>query len=58
TPIIHAAMAGHLKIVQYLHKNGANINPDYGGRRATPINNAAMGGHLEVVQYLHKNGAN
>src|SRR4030042_1933252 len=50
--LIDYCKVGNLKMVKYLHQNGADI---------TANNNAAIrwasrNGHLEVVKYLHQNG--
>jgi len=43
-----AAMNGHVKCLEYLHKNGCSLDKkDY--------YNAAYGDHLECLEYLHKN---
>jgi len=48
-----ASHYGHLEMVKYLHKRGADIRAldDY------CISWAAHEGHLEIVKYLHDNGA-
>ncbi len=52
--VILASKNGHLSVVEYLHKNGANIST----LDDIPIRWASENGHLSVVEYLHKNGAN
>lgn len=56
TPLQSAAKEGHLKIIKYLLKQGADINcrcsPVY-----NPIQYASIRGHLHVVQFLLENGA-
>ena len=48
---------GHLAVVKYLIKEGANVNQaDKNG--VTPLFMSAQNGHLEVVEYLIENGAN
>ena len=56
TALIGAARGGHLKVVEYLVKYGANIDlKDNLGR--TALMWAARYGHVEVVKYLLENGA-
>ncbi|KAL8786436.1 MAG: hypothetical protein Q9195_008206 [Heterodermia aff. obscurata] len=56
TPLQHAVDAGHLHIVQKLHRAGANINTmDKFGRTALHI--AAMRHRLRIAGYLLDNGA-
>ena len=56
TPLQHAAYAGHLHIVQKLHRAGAHINAiDKFGRTALHI--AAMRRRLRIAGYLLDNGA-
>ena len=56
TPLQHAVDAGHLHIVQKLHRAGANINArDKFGRTALRI--AAMRRRLRIAEYLLDNGA-
>jgi ankyrin repeat protein len=52
--LIIACEEGHLKIVQYLVKNGADINIQYG----SPIQEAVSNGRLEIVKLLFENGVN
>ena len=40
-------------MVEYLHKNGADITAD----NNYAVKWASANGHLEVVKYLHENGA-
>ena len=51
--LIQAAINGNLKVVKYLHQNGADIRAldDHALRWS------ADSGHLDVVKYLHQNGA-
>ena len=48
--LILSSKNGHLEVVKYLHKKGADIKDD-------AIILASENGHLKVVKYLHKNGA-
>lgn len=50
----YAAANGHLPVVKYLVKNGANISTS----KYNPLTPAAANGHLPVVKYLVKQGAN
>jgi len=49
--ILSAAREGHLNLVEYLHKNGADINTDN-----EIFVTAAKFGKLDVVQYFFENG--
>jgi ankyrin repeat protein len=49
----NAAFNGHLDVVKYLIKNGANIHANYD----ESIRFAAKNNHLDVVKYLIKHGA-
>ena len=51
-----AAGGGHLKVVELLLKNGANLNDT--SSCSPSLKAAAGGGHLKVVELLLKNGAN
>ena len=53
TPIMAAALNGHLEIVRKLRMHGAEIEP----RGWTPLIYAATGGHDDVVTYLLDQGA-
>ncbi len=46
-------MSGHLKVVKYLHKNGADLT--YNDNISIRL--ASRNGHIEVVKYLYENGA-
>ena len=51
TGLHHAAMNGHLNVVQYLTANDVNpAIPGQGG--VTPLRFASMCGHLNVVRFL------
>jgi ankyrin repeat protein len=54
TPLMGAALTGHLDIVRKLRAQGADLDP----RGWTPLIYAATGGHDEVVTYLLDQGAN
>ena len=54
TPLMAAALNGHLEIVRKLRTQGADIEP----RGWTPLIYAATGGHDDVVAYLLDQGAN
>jgi hypothetical protein len=51
-----AAKHGQLHVVQFLVKQGANVN--YHSTAGTPLLQAAASGHGHVVEYLLKAGAN
>ncbi|CAE7007412.1 hypothetical protein PTNB73_00048 [Pyrenophora teres f. teres] len=56
TPLLIAAQKGHEKTVEYLVKNGANVNAeDYYGRRA--LHWTAQHGHQTTLQLLTEHGA-
>ena len=55
TPLLYAAQEGHVKVVQYLVKCGAN--KEASGSGCTALYVAAMDGHLAVVQILVEHGA-
>jgi ankyrin repeat protein len=52
--LIEAAKNGHLEVVQFLIRNGADIHAD----NDLAIRHAARNEHLDVVRYLIENGAN
>jgi uncharacterized protein len=54
TPLMAAALNGHLEVVRKLRTQGADIEP----RGWTPLIYAATGGHDVVVAYLLDQGAN
>jgi len=53
TPIMVAALGGHLAIVKKLHRRGADVDPE----GWTPLSYAATNGHTAVVAYLLDSGA-
>ena len=57
TALLSAAKKGHLTIVEYLHKRGADINTQAYDRRS-PLLAASLSTYASVVNYLLKNGAN
>ena len=52
--LINSSKDGHLEVVKYLIKNGANVHAMNDKALICASNN----GHLEIVKYLIKNGAN
>lgn len=56
TPLIMASQFGKPKVVQFLIKQGANINAKNKGQ-ATPLIMAAKQGHTKVIEILLNNGA-
>jgi uncharacterized protein len=54
TPLMAAALNGHLEIVRKLRTQGADLEP----RGWTPLIYAATGGHDDVATYLLDQGAN
>jgi ankyrin repeat protein len=56
TPLIEAAINGHLSVVKFLVERGADVNKvDADGSSALLA--AASGGHLPIVEYLIEHGA-
>ena len=55
-PLSYAAYNGHLEIVDYLLRRGAEVNGKT-GNGSTALFFAARFGHMEVVQLLLKNQA-
>jgi len=56
TPCHYASRGGHLRVLQWLHKKGADINAE-NNVGDTPFHMAAENGRHGVVQWLHENGA-
>lgn len=56
TPLHSAAAAGHVKLVQYLLKEGADINAT-GRFGETPLHCAAAAGYTDIVRILVEEGA-
>ncbi len=57
TALAYAADKGHVEIVRYLLKNGAEVNTTDNFYQATPLSWASMGGHAEIIGLLLENGA-
>lgn len=55
-PLWCAAAAGHLGVVSFLVKRGADVNATT-KTNSTPLRAACFDGHFEVVQFLVKNSA-
>jgi len=51
TPVFHAASAGHLEALRWLHNNGANLD-SVTLNRAPLLGIAAEGGNADVLRYL------
>jgi ankyrin repeat protein len=58
TPLHLASYAGHAKVVDFLLRNGAEVNAEARSALKTPLHLAVDGGHAEVVKLLVKRGAN
>ena len=59
--LTHAAEAGNLRLVEFLHKKGAKINreevlPSGCAKYKSSMGAAAASGDLETLNYLHENG--
>ncbi|CDS37799.1 ankyrin domain repeat containing protein [Echinococcus multilocularis] len=57
TPLMKAARAGHLDVVQLLVECGFPVNQTTTQNDATALSLACNGGHAQVVEYLLRNGA-
>ena len=57
TPLILAALRGHVKVVEFLVDHGADVEAE-NRKGQTPLSNAAANGRLEVVRFLVRRGAN
>jgi ankyrin repeat protein len=51
TPLMFAAMGGHLEMVKLLVANGADLKAK-SNQGETPLNLAEKGGHMKVVEFL------
>ena len=60
SPLLHATMEGHVKIVKLLLEHGADVNAPswFGGSSSLPLHTAAGKGDIEILQMLLKHGAN
>jgi ankyrin repeat protein len=57
-PLGLAAYFGHIKIVEYLIKAGAEVNsPSKNSLKVTPLQSAVAGSHLEITSLLLEAGA-
>lgn len=54
--IIEASIAGNLNVVEFLHKNQANLNLQHSNSYA--LYEAALNGHKNLTRWLLENGAN
>lgn len=57
TPLMEAASAGHVDIIELLLKHGADVNAQ-SSTGNTPLMYACAGGHVAAVKLLLSNGAN
>lgn len=57
TPLMEAASAGHLEIIELLLKHGADVNATSSSGN-TPLMYACAGGHVNAVKLLLSSGAN
>jgi ankyrin repeat protein len=57
TPLMEAASAGHIEIIELLLRHSADVNAQ-SSTGNTPLMYACAGGHVEAVKTLLKNGAN
>lgn len=58
TALMVAAQDGHINIVRFLLRNGADVNAMSKGGGATPLIVACTMGHIEIVKMLIEKGAN
>lgn len=56
TPLMLSAYHGHVDVVSYLVKNGANVDGE--SKYGTPVMAAVVKGNQEIVTVLLKNNAN
>ncbi len=57
TPIHYAAANNELKVLKFLHKNGADLNYQTQKRKETALMIAVEEGHRAIISYLLENGA-
>lgn len=57
TPLMEAASAGHIEIIELLIRHGADVNAQ-SSTGNTPLMYACAGGHVEAVKTLLSHGAN
>lgn len=57
TPLMEAASAGHVEIIELLIRHGADVNAQ-SSTGNTPLMYACAGGHVEAVKVLLAHGAN
>ena len=57
TALMFAALAGHVSVVSFLLKEGAQLNVESDSNKDSPLTFACWKGHVEVVALLLKNGA-
>jgi ankyrin repeat domain-containing protein 17 len=57
TPLMEAASAGHIEIIELLIRHGADVNAQ-SSTGNTPLMYACAGGHVEAVKALLNHGAN
>lgn len=53
----YASREGQLKIVDFLLRNGFDVNKQESGEGINPLRSACSGGHLDVVRFLLDHGA-
>jgi len=56
SPIHYSALNGHFSVVDYLVKQGADINAK-GYSEMTPLHFSVENGYLDAVEYLLNHGA-
>lgn len=56
-PLHHAAVRGHLEVVELLVESGARIGADSTIKSPSSLHLAAQGGHSNIVNYLVSRGA-
>jgi len=59
TPLLKAIGNNHILVVEYMCRNGANMESEgYGGNSATPLLWAAQNGNIPVLKCLCDHGVN